>query len=346
MQQQEAVAARAWNSRRGATKTTTSTLSVALMAALLASSIVPEASAFLPLPSSTCLPFPSSCRSSVASPARTPARTPHSFGKRALVVTATAASSSNKKKSTKKGLRGDVLRDSGSSTGRQANDTTGSAGAGTAFDPNNPFFTSEFGEDEVQNTPEAAPETEAEKEKRLQEEDEWLLNLSRDDPDSYTETFSKPEERKARAAATKNRYDFTCLTVEEVARSYQVPISWVGDALCNFGVVPPIQWTARMGDLIDGEQAYALLEAMHGWDHAIMYDMYTWDSLRELAASHDLPIAKVLQVCDEEGFALPFGLRSHLRLEQYARLMRRLGLARELTDHIKENHPDPDYPST
>lgn len=325
----------------------TSTLSVALMAALLASSIAPEASAFLPLPCSSCLALSSSCRSSAAS-ARTPASsTPRSFGKRALVVTAAAASSSNKKKPTaKKGLRGDVLRGGDSSSARSANDTSGSAAAGTAFDPKNPFFTSEFGEDDIQETPEAAPETEAEKEKRLQEEDEWLLNFSRDDPDTYTETFSKPEERRARAAATKDRYDFTCLTVEEVARSYQVPISWVGDALCNFGVVPPIQWTARMGDLIDGEQAFALLEAMHGWDHAIMYDMYTWDSLRELAASHDLPIAKVLQVCDEEGFALPFGLRSHLRVEQYARLMRRLGLARELTDHIKENHPDPDYPST
>ena len=41
---------------------------------------------------------------------------------------------------------------------------------------------------------------------------------------------------------------------------------------------------------LPGEQAFALLEAMHGWDHAVMYDMYTWDSLRELAASYDLEI--------------------------------------------------------
>lgn len=111
-------------------------------------------------------------------------------------------------------------------------------------------------------------EDEAAKEKRLQEEDEWLLNFSRDDPDGYTvcvhthlyiriykclllerriwsilslisafpllnwtnmyewptqETFSTPEERVKRAKETKDRFDFTCLTVEEVARSYQVP---------------------------------------------------------------------------------------------------------------------------
>lgn len=38
-------------------------------------------------------------------------------------------------------------------------------------------------------------------------------------------------------------------------------------------------------------------QAMHGWDHAVMYDMYTWDSLREVAASHDLDLGDVLQVC-------------------------------------------------
>lgn len=100
-----------------------------------------------------------------------------------------------------------------------------------------------------------------------------------------------------------------------------------------------------MGDLIDGERALELLEAMHGWDHAVMYDMYTWDSLRELAASHELDLGDVLQVCDEEKFALPFGLRSHLRVEQYVRLMRRLGRAKELPDDVKQQFPDPDYPS-
>ena len=38
-------------------------------------------------------------------------------------------------------------------------------------------------------------------------------------------------------------------------------------------------------------------QAMHGWDHAVMYDMYTWDSLREVAASHDMDLGDVLQVC-------------------------------------------------
>ena len=52
-----------------------------------------------------------------------------------------------------------------------------------------------------------------------------------------------------------------------------------------------------MGDLIDGDQSYALLEAMHGWDHAVMYDMYTWDSLREIASSYDLEIRLVQTLC-------------------------------------------------
>jgi len=315
-------------------------MSVALMTALISTSISSEASAFLYL-SSSC-PLSSRPQTSCQRSKTRFADKSRNFGRSVLMMVA-AASSSNRKKNNSSGLRGNVLRSS--SGARRLNDTTAPA-SGAAFDPHNPFFTSEFGEQELEDNSSTSPETEAEREKRLQEEDEWLLNFSRDDPDSHTETFSDPKERQSRARATKDRYDFTCLTVEEVARSYQVPISWVGDALCNFGVVPPIQWTARIGDVIDGDQAFALLEAMHGWDHAIMFDMYTWDSLRELAASHEIPIAKVLQVCDEEGFALPFGLRSHLRVEQYARLMRRLGMAQELTDHIREAHPDPDYPST
>lgn len=34
--------------------------------------------------------------------------------------------------------------------------------------------------------------------------------------------FSGPDERARKAKETTDRYDFTCLTVEEVARSYQV----------------------------------------------------------------------------------------------------------------------------
>ncbi len=68
----------------------------------------------------------------------------------------------------------------------------------------------------------AETETEAERAQRLQEEDDWMLQFSRDDPDAHTEAYSEPAERERKAQTTQDRYDFTCLTVEEVARSYQV----------------------------------------------------------------------------------------------------------------------------
>lgn len=40
--------------------------------------------------------------------------------------------------------------------------------------------------------------------------------------DDYLKVYSEPEERARKARETRERYDFTCLTVEEVARSYQV----------------------------------------------------------------------------------------------------------------------------
>lgn len=32
------------------------------------------------------------------------------------------------------------------------------------------------------------------------------------------------------------------------------------------------------------------VQALHGWDHSVMYDMYTWDSVRDLASTHDLAL--------------------------------------------------------
>lgn len=51
-------------------------------------------------------------------------------------------------------------------------------------------------------------------------------------------------------------------------------------------------------------------------------------------------------MCDEEGFALPFGLSSRLRMENFARLMRRLGKGDELSDEVRRLYKDPDYPDS
>jgi hypothetical protein len=32
---------------------------------------------------------------------------------------------------------------------------------------------------------------------------------------------------------------------------------------------------------------------MHGWDHAIIYDMYSWDSIKDIAWDHDVDIGYV-----------------------------------------------------
>lgn len=131
--------------------------------------------------------------------------------------------------------------------------------------------------------------------------------------------------------------------MEQVAKGYQVPIHWLGDALCNFGAPPPIRWGARIADLVDGEAAFQLLEAIWGWDHTLIFDMYSWESISELAYNHDLEVGDVLRVCDEENFVLPFGARTRLRVEHHARLMRRLGLGHLITDSVRGKHPDPDY---
>ena len=54
---------------------------------------------------------------------------------------------------------------------RPTNDTSSSSSGG-GFDAKNPFFTVDYGEEVEMD------------EKQMEEE--WLLNLSRDDPDGYT----------------------------------------------------------------------------------------------------------------------------------------------------------------
>jgi len=55
-------------------------------------------------------------------------------------------------------------------------------------------------------------------------------------------------------------------TLKEIASDYQVPICYLADALCGWGVPPPIDTDAMLGDLCTGEMAFAILEAIHTLD--------------------------------------------------------------------------------
>jgi len=114
-------------------------------------------------------------------------------------------------------------------------------------------------------------------------------------------------------------------TLKEIATDYSVPVCYMADVLCMWGVPVPINVNDRLGDLVTGEQAFSLLEAIHTLDVAFLQDRYSNDNLLALCDWHDIDIKDAFQMAMKEGWSLPFGVQTFLRVEQEDELIRVLG---------------------
>lgn len=105
-------------------------------------------------------------------------------------------------------------------------------------------------------------------------------------------------------------------TLKEIALDYQCPICYLADVLCGWGVPPPIDPDALLGDMITGEQAFAILEALHTLDMGALNDRYSEYDLATLCVEYDIELLKGFELAMKEGWNLPFGVRTYLRVEQ------------------------------
>lgn len=110
-------------------------------------------------------------------------------------------------------------------------------------------------------------------------------------------------------------------TLKEISMDYGVPITYLADVLATWGVPIPIDPNSRLGDMVTGEQAFAILEAIHTLDVAELHERYAEDDLMNLCDYYDLDIKLAFDFCMERGWALPFGVRTFLRVEQEAELL-------------------------
>jgi len=113
-------------------------------------------------------------------------------------------------------------------------------------------------------------------------------------------------------------------TLNEISMDYSVPLFYLADVLCSWGVAPPIDVDSKLGDLVVGEQAFAVLEALTSFDPAEMYDLFsphTLSTIRDTFGDHVL-LRDVYQVAVAEQFSLPFGVHSRLRKE-YVEILER-----------------------
>jgi len=94
-------------------------------------------------------------------------------------------------------------------------------------------------------------------------------------------------------------------------------VSFIADTLVGFGAPPPIRDDDRLSDLINGDQAFALLEALTSLDATDVGSQYVDHGL-DLAAEYlDVPVDELFAACVERNYALPHGLQTQLRREQF-----------------------------
>jgi hypothetical protein len=111
-------------------------------------------------------------------------------------------------------------------------------------------------------------------------------------------------------------------TISEIAMDYSVPICYLADVLCIWGVPVPINIHERLGDLITGEQAFALVEAVYSLDVGVLQDRYSNQSMVQVCDDWDIAIADAFQFAMQNGWSLPFGVQTNLRVEQEEELLR------------------------
>lgn len=130
-------------------------------------------------------------------------------------------------------------------------------------------------------------------------------------------------------------------TLQEIATDYSVPISYLADVLCTWGVPIPINIHEKLGDLVTGEQAFALLEAVNSLDVSALHDRYSNTNLQQLCYEWGIELQEAFEMAMKDGWSLPFGVQTCLRVEQEKELLRILGSQGLL--RIPDSEYDDDY---
>lgn len=144
-------------------------------------------------------------------------------------------------------------------------------------------------------------------------------------PSPYTDEEEELIEAMGGKYAASGRRDEGYLgdcTLAEIAMDYSVPICYLADVLCMWGAPVPINPNDRLGDLVTGEQAFALVEAVNSMDIGVLQDRYSNFSLIQLCGEFDIELKDAFEFAMKEGWSLPFGVRTNLRVEQEEELLR------------------------
>ncbi|KAH8048900.1 hypothetical protein JL720_15751 [Aureococcus anophagefferens] len=150
--------------------------------------------------------------------------------------------------------------------------------------------------------------------------DPYEENLWLDDGDEEALTFGNEQ-----LTLSGEGNAFGDSTVADVADDYRFPISYVADAILGFGIPPPIRDDARIADILDADQAFALLEAVTSLDAAEVEAPTPPTSPGRRPARG--AAGRGLRRVRRRGLQAPHGVETQLRREQYEALRSRFGHA-------------------
>jgi hypothetical protein len=132
-------------------------------------------------------------------------------------------------------------------------------------------------------------------------------------------------------------------SLTEICTDYSVPISYLADVLCMWDVPIPINVHDKLGDLVTGEQAFAIVEAVNTLDVAALHDRYSNTNLQQLCYEWDIEVQDAFEMAMKEKWSLPFGVQTCLRIEQERELLRVLGSQSGLPVDVSDDEYDDDY---
>ncbi len=115
------------------------------------------------------------------------------------------------------------------------------------------------------------------------------------------------------------------MSLKEISMEYGFPMDCFLDVLCRWGVEPPIHEETKLGDLVNGEQAFSLLEMMTSVDVAAVQDTYVGETIGEIAEELGVPLSSVFLVCARRRMNLSLGVDTRLTRTEYKILYEELG---------------------
>lgn len=94
-------------------------------------------------------------------------------------------------------------------------------------------------------------------------------------------------------------------TLREVAHDYNFPLDYLVSSVVELGLSPPVDCDKKLSVLLNGEQCFAIVEALTTVDPAEARDRFVDQTVTEVAEDFGVDLSRIFTLCSELGANLP-----------------------------------------